>query len=356
MTRWRGPVRPQRERAEQPPPLSGREETNRLRKKGEDCLSTASSAAPEGGDSLRAKKPDNSGGASWFVLLAVEKNEHTGSPRTTMRGPEREGKGQVPQTIFLDTASQRGMTRWRGPVRPQRERAEQPPPLSGREETNRLRKKGEDCLSTASSAAPEGGDSLRAKKPDNSGGASWFVLLAVEKNEHTGSPRTTMRGPEREGKGQVPQTIFLDTASQRGMTRWRGPVRPQRERAEQPPPLSGREETNRLRKKGEDCLSTASSAAPEGGDSLRAKKPDNSGGASWFVLLAVEKNEHTGSPRTRCGVQRGASCGYCLCRYSLPGYFWIPHQVRNDGKYRVTARYDVEHRIKCGMTEKKRNI
>ena len=136
----------------------------------------------------------------------------------------------------------------------------------------------------------------------------------------------------------------------------RGPVRPQRERAEQPPPLSGREEANRPRKKGKDCLSTASSAAPEGGDSLRAKKPDNSGGASWFVLLAVEKNEHTGSPRTRCGVQCGASCGYCLCRYSLPGYFWIPHQVRNDGKYRVTARYDVEHRIKCGMTEKKRNI
>ena len=251
-----------------------------------------------------------------------------GSPRTTMRGPER----------------------------PQRERAEQPPPLSGREEANRPRKKGEDCLSTASSAAPEGGDSLRAKKPDNSGGASWFVLLAVEKNEHTVSPRTTMRGPEREGKGQVPQTIFLDTASQRGMTRWRGPVRPQRERAEQTPPLSGREEANRPRKKGEDCLSTASSAAPEGGDSLRAKKPDNSGGASWFVLLAVEKNEHTVSPRTRCGVQCGASCGYCLCRYSMPGYFWIPHQVRNDGKYRVTARYDVEHRIKCGMTEKKRNI
>ena len=212
----------------------------------------------------------------------------------------------------------------------------------------------------------------------------------------------SMRGPEREGKGQVPQTIFLDTASQRSMTRWRGPVRPQRERAEQTPLLSGREEANRPRKKGEDCLSTASSAAPEGGDSLRAKKPDNSGGASWFVLLAVEKNEHTGSPRTRCGVQRGKArhsfagipgfrikcgmtgrvfldsashritpypmrgpvrgrkrertCGYCLCRYSLPGYFWIPHQVRNDGKYRVTARYDVEHRIKCGMTEKKRNI
>ena len=124
----------------------------------------------------------------------------------------------LPQTVFLDTASQRGMTRWRGPVRPQRERAEQTPPLSGREEANRPRKKGKDCLSTASSAAPEGGDSLRAKKPDNSGGASWFVLLAVEKNEHTGSPRTTMRGPVR-GLLWVlplpvfPARVFLDSAS-----------------------------------------------------------------------------------------------------------------------------------------------
>ena len=130
------------------------------------------------------------------------------------------------------------------------------------------------------------------------------------------SPRTTMRGPEREGKGQVPQTIFLDTASQRGMTRWsprttmRGPER--KGKGQVPQTV---------------FLDTASQR-----------------GMTWW------------SPRTRCGVQRGASCGYCLCRYSLPGYFWIPHQVRNDGKYRVTVRYDVEHRIKCGMTEKKRNI
>ena len=94
----------------------------------------------------------------------------------------------------------------------------QTPPLSGREETSRPRKKGEDCLSTASSAAPEGGDRLRARMPDNSGGTSWFVLLAAEKNEHTGSPRTTMRGPER-GLLWVlplpvfPARVFLDSAS-----------------------------------------------------------------------------------------------------------------------------------------------
>ena len=91
--------------------------------------------------------------------------------------------------------------------------AKQTPPLSGREETSRPRKKGEDCLSAASSAAPEGGDSLRATKPDNSGGTSWFVLLAVEKNEHAGSPRTPMRGPVKCLLWVLPLPIFLDTAS-----------------------------------------------------------------------------------------------------------------------------------------------
>ena len=57
------------------------------------------------------------------------------------------------------------------------------------------------------------------------------------------------------------------------------------------PPLSGREGACRRRNRGEDCLSEASSAAPDGGSSDRANKPDNSGGASWFVLLAAEKNE-----------------------------------------------------------------
>ncbi len=162
-----------------------------------------------------------------------------GSPRTTMRGPvagipgyrvkarydvavtphHDAGSREGPQTgkglyrVFLDTASRRGMT-WstasqrsmtkkvrndRSHIRRKRAAStKQTPPLSGREETSRPRKKGEDCLSAASSAAPEGGDRLRARMPDNSGGTSWFVLLAAEKNEHTGSPRTTMRGPARE--------------------------------------------------------------------------------------------------------------------------------------------------------------
>ena len=62
-------------------------------------------------------------------------------------------------------------------------------------------------------------------------------------------------------------------------------------------------------------------------------------------------------PALRCGVQRGASCGYCRCRYSLPGYFWIPHQVRNDREgipgYRVAPghpapRCGVQKSASCG--------
>jgi len=41
---------------------------------------------------------------------------------------------------------------------------------------------------------------------------------------------------------------------------------------------------------GEDCPSEASSADPDG-DRSDEQKPDNRGGASWFVLLAAEKNE-----------------------------------------------------------------
>ncbi len=76
------------------------------------------------------------------------------------------------------------------------------------------------------------------------------------------------------------------------------------------------------RHEGEDCLSAASSAAPEGGASRRATEPDNSGGVSWFVLLAAEKNEH--HPALH------------------PGISWIPHLVRYD-----TARHHSPNRRKA---------
>ena len=142
--------------------------------------------------------------------VAVTPHNDAGARKVPLVGIAFAG---IPRPYFLDTASRRGMT-WstasqrsmtkkvrndRSHIRRKRAAStKQTPPLSGREETSRPRKKGEDCLSTASSAAPEGGDRLRARMPDNSGGTSWFVLLAAEKNEHTVSPRTAMRGPARE--------------------------------------------------------------------------------------------------------------------------------------------------------------
>ena len=108
------------------------------------------------------------------------------------------------------------------------------------------------------------------------------------------------------------------------------------------PPLSGREEASRPRKTGEDCLSAASSAAPEGDASLRARKPDNSGGASWFVLLAIEKNEHK-RERVTPHPMRGPVGGGKGKDNPLAGILWIPHQVRNDHTLRV----------ECGMTEQR---
>ena len=89
------------------------------------------------------------------------------------------------------------------------------------------------------------------------------------------------------------------------------------------PSLSGREDACRRRKYGEDCLSEASSAAPDGGSSNRASKPDNSGGASWFVLLAAEKNEQIEIPYIGRSVDSLFNCSRFLC-YSILGFNSAP--------------------------------
>ncbi len=55
------------------------------------------------------------------------------------------------------------------------------------------------------------------------------------------------------------------------------------------PPLSGREGGSRGRKKGEDCVSAASSAAPERGVGVRAKKPDT--GRRFFLVRSSHRRE-----------------------------------------------------------------
>ena len=66
-----------------------------------------------------------------------------------------------------------------------------------------------------------------------------------------------------------------------------------------------------------------------------------------------------GHPAPRCGVHwRESAKGKCRCRYSPPGYSWIPHQVRNDvvtgsrkGPLVGIAFAGISgFRIKCGLT------
>ena len=57
------------------------------------------------------------------------------------------------------------------------------------------------------------------------------------------------------------------------------------------PPLSGGEVTRKTEEKGRGLSERSEFRRPRRRLRRRTQKPDNSGGASWFVLLAVEKNE-----------------------------------------------------------------
>ncbi|WP_302990771.1 hypothetical protein [Barnesiella intestinihominis] len=54
------------------------------------------------------------------------------------------------------------------------------------------------------------------------------------------------------------------------------------------PPLSGGEVARKTEEKGQGLSERSEFRRPR---RRQTQKPDNSGGASWFVLLAVEKNE-----------------------------------------------------------------
>ena len=144
-------------------------------------------------------------------------------------------------------------------------------------------------------------------------GISWIP-------HHTGSPRTAMRGPERKGEAFICRYSWIPHQ-----------VRNDREG------ISGFRVT--------------------------PGHPAQRCGVHWWVFL--DSASHRVTPHH----DAGSIGGYYLCQYS-----WIPHQVRNDVKHRVEARYDVAvtphhdagsskvplvgiafagipgFRIKCGMT------
>ena len=57
------------------------------------------------------------------------------------------------------------------------------------------------------------------------------------------------------------------------------------------PPLSGGEVTRKTEEKGRGLSERSEFRRPRRRLRRQTQKPDNRGGASWFVLLAVEKNK-----------------------------------------------------------------
>ena len=93
----------------------------------------------------------------------------------------------------------------RGLKRPAKARAKSPP-LSGGEVARKTEEKGRGLSERSEFRRPRRRLRRRTQKPDNSGGASWFVLLAVEKNEQIKRISVTRTFFGRERKSFVAQS------------------------------------------------------------------------------------------------------------------------------------------------------
>ena len=80
------------------------------------------------------------------------------------------------------------------------------PPLSGGEVARETEEKGRGLSERSEFRRPRRRLRRRTQKPDNSGGASWFVLLAVEKNEQITQISVTRTFFGRERKSFVAQS------------------------------------------------------------------------------------------------------------------------------------------------------
>ena len=80
------------------------------------------------------------------------------------------------------------------------------PPLSGGEVARKTEEKGRGLSERSEFRRPRRRLRRRTQKPDNCGGASWFVLLAVEKNEQIKQINVTRTFFGRERKSFVSQS------------------------------------------------------------------------------------------------------------------------------------------------------
>ena len=102
------------------------------------------------------------------------------------------------------------------------------PPLSGGEVTRKTEEKGRGLSERSEFRRPRRRLRRRTQKPDNSGGASWFVLLAVEKNEQIKRISVTRTFFGRERKSFVAQSSLAVSRSIAGCfcnAKYRGSAR-----------------------------------------------------------------------------------------------------------------------------------
>ena len=102
------------------------------------------------------------------------------------------------------------------------------PPLSGGEVTRKTEEKGRGLSERSEFRRPRRRLRRRTQKPDNRGGASWFVLLAVEKNEQITQISVTRTFFGRERKSFVSHLPLPCPAVLRGVfatQKYRGDVR-----------------------------------------------------------------------------------------------------------------------------------
>ena len=102
----------------------------------------------------------------------------------------------------------------------------------------------------------------------------WLIKSEQKRKRNTSQPLPLCSYKEYRGSAQ----------------RARGLKRPAKARAKSPP-LSGGEVARKTEEKGRGLSERSEFRRPRRRLRRRTQKPDNSGGASWFVLLAAEKNE-----------------------------------------------------------------
>ena len=155
-------------------------------------------------------------------LLPCRAPQHYG---VSQNGMEKKAAFQSSPPVFCNAKYRGSAQRAKG-----LEYKQDPPilPLSGGEVARKTEEKGRGLSERSEFRRPRRRLRRRTQKPDNRGGASWFVLLAVEKNEQITQISVTRTFFGRERKSFVSHLPLPCPAVLRGVfatQKYRGDVR-----------------------------------------------------------------------------------------------------------------------------------